>query len=257
MASKIKRSQFKTFLNLGTYGTPVWTLLGDGVVSAAIAYNPKITEETYIINDSASISVDSYAPKLPIEGSAKAGDAVFDFVDDLRKGRMIGASAEVDIVNVWLYTTPSLGFYLAERQAATLSVEEFGGEGGIAAKIKYSLGFIGNPVIGAFSPTDLDFLPHPVSAILTTMVIGSVTLSPLFANNHAWLHYSGSVPNGTTQVSMTSTLSGATIVQYDEGVVVNQGNNASLGVGINHLTIDVTKDGENVVYFIDITRAAS
>lgn len=257
MATKIKRSQFKTFINLGTYGSPVWELLGDGVTAAAIQYNPKITEETYIHDDSATISVDSYAPKLPIEGSAKKGDAVFDLIDGLRKGRLIGAQAEVDIVNVWLYETPSLGFYSAERQAATISVEEFGGEGGIATKMKYTVGFIGNPVIGAYSPADAEFVALPLYAILTTMVIGAVTLSPLFATNHAWLHYAGSVPNGTSAVSMTSTLGGATIVQYDEGVPVSQGQNASLAVGINHLTIDVTLSGETVTYVIDITRAAS
>jgi hypothetical protein len=255
MASKIRRSQFKTFVNTGTYGTPVWAPLGDGITSAAIQYNPKVTEETYVTNDSASISVDSYAPKMPVEGSAKYGDAVYNLVENLRVNRAVLSGADIDIVNVWLYKTPALGFYLAERQSATLSVEEFGGEGGVATKIKYSVNFTGAPIIGEYDPTNAVFMAEPLAAILTTMVIGSVTLTPLFADNKAWLHYAGSVPNGTTTVSMTSTLAGATITQKNGVTVVGQGGNASLNVGVNHLTIEVVYGGEDVTYAIDITRA--
>jgi hypothetical protein len=56
---------------------------------------------------------------------------------------------------------------------------------------------------------------------------------------------------------MTSTLSGATIVQYNGVTEVAQGADAALSVGVNHLTIDVTVGSENVVYAIDITRAAA
>lgn len=257
MASKIRRSQFKTFVNTGTYVTPVWEPLGDGIVSAAIQYNPKVTEEIYVTNDSASISVDSYAPKMPVEGSAKYGDAVYNIVEGLRLSRAVLGSAEIDIVNVWLYKTPALGFYLAERQAATLSVEEFGGEGGVATKIKYSVNFIGAPVVGEYNPTTAGFLPAPLYAILTTMVIGSVTLAPLFADNKAWLHYAGNVPNGTTTVTMTSTLAGSTITQRNDVTVIGQGAPATLIVGVNHLSIQVVLGGEDLKYYIDITRAAS
>ncbi len=44
--AKIKRSEFKTFLNTNTVLDPTWSLIGDGIVNANIEYNPKILEET-------------------------------------------------------------------------------------------------------------------------------------------------------------------------------------------------------------------
>ena len=81
--AKVKRSLFRSFLNTGTLGSPTWSLIGDGVTTAMINYNPQTVEETYIVDDSASISVDSYAPNFPVEMTAISGDAVFDFIDAL------------------------------------------------------------------------------------------------------------------------------------------------------------------------------
>ena len=255
--AKVKRSLFRSFLNTGTLVSPTWSLIGDGVTTAMVNYNPQTVEETYIVDDSASISVDSYAPNFPVEMTAIAGDAVFDFIDALRKGRSVLSAAEGEIVNVWMYRTPALGYYLAEKQAVSVQVDDFGGDGGAATKLNYTINFVGDPVKGYFNPTTLDFVPAPITTILTTMVIGSVTLTPLFATDPSWLYYAGSVANAVTTVTMTSTLSGATIVQYDEGVEVAQGATASLAVGVNHLTIEVTVGDETSTYHIDITRAAA
>ena len=157
--AKIKRSLVKTFLNTGSIVSPVWELLGDGVTTGTIAYNPKITEETYIIADSASISVDSYAPTFPVEMTAISGDAVFEYLDDLRKDRAVLGDAETEIVNVWLYETPALGYYAAEKQAVSLQIEDFGGEGGAAVNINFTINFIGDPVSGTFNASTKVFTP--------------------------------------------------------------------------------------------------
>lgn len=255
--AKIKRSLVKSFLNTGTLGTPIWSLIGEGVTSAKIEYNPKTSEEIYIHQDNATISVESYAPTMPVEMSAVAGDAAFEFIDTKRIGRNTLSDVEAEILNVWLYKTPALGFYLAERQAVSLQVDDIGGEGGESAKLNYTVNYNGEPARGEYNPTLDTFMASPINTILTTMVIGTVTLTPLFATDKRWLHYAGSVPNATTQVTMTSTLTGATIVQKVDGVTVNQGANAALDVGVNHLTIQVTVGTETVTYYIDITRLAA
>lgn len=160
MATKIKRSQVQSFLNTTPLTTATYKLIGDGIVAGAIAMNPKVTEETYIHEDSATISVDSYAPKLPVEGSAKAGDDVFEFVDGLRKSRAVLGDAETDVVNVWMYETGGPTAYPAERQPVAISVEEFGGEGGVAAKIKYTINFIGPAALGTFNASTKVFTPN-------------------------------------------------------------------------------------------------
>ena len=258
MATKIKRSLFKTFLRTGSVGTPAWALIADGVSDASIEYSPKTSEETYIDADSATVSLESYAPTLPIEATAKHGDTVFDFIDALRKARSVLTDAEFDVVNVWLYKTNANGYYSAEKQSCSIQVDKFGGPGGESAKINYTVNFLGNPTKGIFKPAaTAAFAARPVLTALTTLVIGSVTLTPLFATDHSNLLYTGSVSNGTTVVAMTSTLTGATIVQKEGANVVNQGANATLAVGVNHLSVEVTVGAEVVTYYIDITRAAS
>ena len=257
MADKIKRSQFKSFLNTGTILSPTWSLIADGVTTGKVNYNPKTTEETYIDADVASIAVESYAPTMPIEATAKNGDAAFEFIDTLRKGRSILGDAESEVVNVWLYETPALGYYPAEKQTVGIQVDDFGGDGGAATKVNYTINFIGDPVKGFYNPATSTFVAAPINTILTTLVIDSVTLAPLFATDKSWLYYAGSVANEVDAVSMASTLSGATIVQKVGATTVNQGADASLAVGVNHLTVEVTVGSEVSTYHIDITRAAS
>lgn len=256
--AKIKRSLVKSFLNTNTVLSPTWSLISEGVSSATVNMNPNVLTETYIGNDNATITVESYAPTMPVEASAIAGDAVYAWIDALRKGRDVLTDAETEVVNVWLYETPALGIYYAEKVSVSVQCDSFGGDAGTAAKLPYTINYLTAPVVGGFDPSGLVFYPLAVNTVLTTMVIGAVTLTPLFATDKSWLWYAGSVANGTDTVTMTSTLSGATIVQKDDGgSTVTQGNPASLAVGANDLTIDVTVGTENVIYTIRITRAAA
>ena len=47
--------------------------MGDGVTAAAIEYNPEISEEVYIHQDSATAEVERYGPKMPLEAVAIMG----------------------------------------------------------------------------------------------------------------------------------------------------------------------------------------
>jgi hypothetical protein len=159
--STVKRSAFKTFLNTGTTETPVWSLVGEGITTGTINYNPETSSETYIHQDSGVTMIDSYKPTMPIEATCKAGDTVFDFVDGKRQARAVLAAAQVEIVNVWLYEAEAGGAYPAERQAANLQIDSFGGDGGASAKISYTINFEGDPTIGTFNPSTLAFVANP------------------------------------------------------------------------------------------------
>lgn len=155
--AKVKRSQFKTFLNTGTTETPVWSLLGPGVTTGTINYNPETTDETYIHQDSGNTEVESYKPTMPVEMTFIAGDPVCDYVDDLRRRRVVLDAAHTEIVNVWLYETPTAGAYPAERQAVSIQFDNFGGDGGQSNKMSFAFNFLGDPVIGTFDPVTLSF----------------------------------------------------------------------------------------------------
>ena len=157
--AKIKRSEVMTFINTTPLAAATYKLVGDGVTAGSIGYNPKTTEETYIHQDSASISVDSYAPNLPVEATAVSGDDVFEFIDGLRIARAVLDAAETDIVNVWAYESGGPTAYPAEKQAVSIQIDEFGGDGGAAVKINYTINFIGDPIPGTFNANTSAFTP--------------------------------------------------------------------------------------------------
>lgn len=255
---KVKRSQFATFVDTAqNSASPTWYLLASGVSSAKITYNPKTSEDTWIDQDSASISIESYAPTFPVEMVAMNSNEVFEFVDAIRKSRGVQDSVVTEVVNVWKYETPAGGYYHAEKQSASIQVDDFGGDGGTGARINFTINYIGDPTAGVFDVTNKIFEASPVTTILTTMACSGVTLSPLFSADHSNLLYTASVANGVTSTTLTSTLVGATIVQKNGVTTVSQGASATLAVGVNHITFQVTVGSEVSTYRVDITRAAA
>lgn len=159
MAGKVKRSEFQTFLDITPSTTATYVLLGEGVTTGKLSYNPKTLEETYIHEDSATITLESYAPTMPVEQTAISGDDVFDYIDELRIARAVLADAETHICNVWMYESGGPGTYPAEEQDVSVQIDDFGGEGGTAVKINYTLNFIGDPVPGTFNASGNVFTP--------------------------------------------------------------------------------------------------
>lgn len=252
--AKVKRSLVKTFLNTGTSGSPVWVLIGSGVTSGKITYNPKTVTETYISEDDASIYVDAYEPNMPVEATAITTDAAFIWLDALRKARGVLGTAETEIVNVWLYQKPGFDVYPAEKQSVSIQLDDFGGDGGSAAKINYTINYLGDPIPGTFRPaaTAAFYTLPDADTTLTTLVLGSGTLDPLFAGNETSVHFTTSIAAGT--VTVASTKAGATIVQKCNGVVVAQGDPATLVLGSNLIVITVTKNSKTSAYSILATR---
>lgn len=150
---KVKRSEFASFLNTGTKDSALWSRMGKGITSQKIAYNPATTSETYIDEDSATTTVDSYAPTMDSPQTAYAGDPVFDYVDGLRQKRAVGADCETDLLLVYIYDNEGEQ-YSAEKQKVAIQVDDFGGDGGSSNVITYTLNFIGEAERGTCSIVD-------------------------------------------------------------------------------------------------------
>lgn len=156
--AKVKRSEFKAFLDTTPAGAETWSLIGVGVTTGAVNYNPEVTTETYIHEDNATTTVERYAPTFPIEAQANNGDAVFEFIDNLRRTRAIGSAAETDLLLVYLYETPvSTDQYPAERQPVSIQIDSFGGDGGVTTRINYTINFRGNPTTGLYDVSTNSF----------------------------------------------------------------------------------------------------
>ena len=157
--AKIKRSQILTYVDTTPASAETWSLLGVGVINGVINMNPNVTTETYIHEDNATISVESYAPTMPIEITANNGDAVFEYFDTIRKNRSVLGDCETEIVNVWNYETGGPTAAPAEKQAVSIQVDSFGGDGGQAAKLMVTINYQGDPVAGTFNTTTPAFTP--------------------------------------------------------------------------------------------------
>ena len=146
---KIKRSEFAVFLNT-TPGTAqaTYSRMGKGITGQTIAYNPTVTTEQYINEDSATSSVDAYAPSINTPQTCYAGEPVFEFVDGLRRSRAIGADAESDVVLVYIYSSSGTSAYDAEKCKCAISIEEFGGDAGNPTSITYTISLNGDPEVG-------------------------------------------------------------------------------------------------------------
>ena len=159
MGTKIKRNKFACFLNTGG-DTEKWSLIGDGVTSMTVAYNPQTSDETYIHQTSGTTDVESYKPTSSVPMTAHKGDAVFDFVDNLRRKRAVLDEARTEICMVYLDEEATGGAYPAERNTWSIQIDDFGGEGGGSNVINFTVNFVGDAVGGTFEPETRKFTPE-------------------------------------------------------------------------------------------------
>jgi hypothetical protein len=155
--SKIPRFQFKSYLNTTSTTGAVYSLIGVGVPDATVNMNPEVTTEHNIHEESGTTFVERYAPTMPVEMTANNGDAVFEYVDNLRRNAAVLDDAETDVVQVYIYETSSTGGYPADKFSVSISVDTYGGPGGQAVKMAYTINYQGDRTEGAFNPTTLAF----------------------------------------------------------------------------------------------------
>ena len=151
---KIKRSEFATFINVSPGTTASYARMGKGITSQAVAYNPTTTSETYIDEDSATTSIDSYSVNIATPQTCYAGEPVFSFVDGLRRSRAVGSECETDIVLVYIYDKQEDGAYAAEKCKAAVQIDDFGGDGGGSVVINYTINVNGDPIPGKATITN-------------------------------------------------------------------------------------------------------
>lgn len=153
--TKIKRSEFATFINTTPGDEATYVRMGKGITGQTVAYNPTVNTEQYINEDSATNSLDAYAPSINTPQTCYAGEPVFEFIDGLRRARAIGAAAETDIVLVYIYSKgTSENTYNAEKNKCVISIEEFGGDAGNPVSLTYTVSLNGDPEVGTATIAD-------------------------------------------------------------------------------------------------------
>ncbi len=149
--TKIYTPKVAVFLNTSTTESPTWTRVGKGVTALPINYNPQTTTEQYIDEDSATTSTDSYQVAIDVPQTCFAGEPIFDFLDAIRQARGVGSDAACEVLIVYLYTASP---YKAEKNEASIAINDFGGDAGAPVVINWTLSLNGDPTLGTCVITD-------------------------------------------------------------------------------------------------------
>jgi hypothetical protein len=160
MAASVKRSQQMCFLNTTPSATATYSLIGDGVTELTFNYSPQTTTEQYINQDSGTTDVTGYQPTAPVSMVAKKGDAVYEFINDIRKSRAILSAAESDIIlaDAWdVATAGDVTAIPAEKQSVSIQIDNYGGAASSPLSIGYTLNFKGGSTAGTFNATTKTF----------------------------------------------------------------------------------------------------
>lgn len=137
------------FLNIEPSGSSEsWALVGNGMTTGSYTYEATETSETYIVDDNATTTVDSYALSLDGEMKCIFGDEVFDFINELRRKLATGTDAETTVLLVDKYDVSETNKFKAQKFACSISISSYGGDGGATPTIGFKINVNGDPTNG-------------------------------------------------------------------------------------------------------------
>ena len=155
MSRLVKRPEIVAWLNTkpGT-GTPTWGLVGNGMTSGSYSYEAAETSETYIVDDNATTTIDSYSISLDGEMKCLFGDEVYDYINGLRYNLAVGSDAVTEVLLVDKYDVSESGAYKAQKFNCSVSVSSYGGDGGTTPTIGFKINVNGTPTNGTVTLAD-------------------------------------------------------------------------------------------------------
>lgn len=143
------------FLNITpTEATKDYALVGNGMTSGSYTYEASETSETYIVNDNATTTVDSYAISLDGEMKCIYGDSVYDYINELRYKLATGTDAETQVLLVDKYDGDATNGFKAQLFDCSISISSYGGDGGATPTIGFKINVNGDPTYGTVTLTD-------------------------------------------------------------------------------------------------------
>ena len=144
--NKINRDDLVTYLDITPGSAATYALLGIGITSYGIAYNPQVETEKWIIHKNATNEVSSVQKQGDVSQKMYKGDPCFEFAHGLR-GKT-GADIKTNILDIDMWDEVAEGEYKAELSEGILAVTNKGAEDAV---LEYSLYYNGDPKEGTVS----------------------------------------------------------------------------------------------------------
>ena len=155
MGRFVKRTEIMAFLNIDPgKEEQKWALVGNGMTSGSYSYEPQETSETYIVNDNATTTIDSYAVSLDGEMKCIFGDEVYDFINALRYNLATGTDAETEVLLIDKYDVSEETKFKAQLFNCSISISSYGGDGGATPTIGFKINVNGDPKNGTVTIAD-------------------------------------------------------------------------------------------------------
>ena len=138
---KVNRSQFVTYLDTTPKATDMtFALLGVGITSYGISYNPQVETEKWIIEDNARSDHTSNQKQSSISQKIYKNDPCFEFAH----GGLDKLNYTTHILDIDRYKG-SNGVYPAKLSDGLLTVTQYMNENAV---LEYDLYYMGDPVEG-------------------------------------------------------------------------------------------------------------
>lgn len=142
---KITREQVASFLDTTpTASEETWGLIGIGITSYGIAYNPQVTTEKWIIHKAATSSLDSYQRQGDVSQKCYKGDPIFEYVNELRRTCGIGAEVQSSVLDVDMWDKTG-NAYKATKSDVIVVITNYMAEDAV---IEYTIYYNGDPEQG-------------------------------------------------------------------------------------------------------------
>jgi len=103
MVKLIKRSKWRSFMDVGEAAVPALALMGEGFTQLEESKNPVEYSRKYVHEDSERTDVVGFAPSVAYAVDAHTDNPVIKKIIDAHEQELTGEDAHVDIVSVNLF----------------------------------------------------------------------------------------------------------------------------------------------------------
>lgn len=145
----VKRPDIATFLDTTPSTTATLSLLGQGITDYGQDYNPNVSSEKFIINNNTTNELLSYNISASATQICYKGDAVFDFINSLRREALTGDDVKSHVYDVDKYNYTGTGYdaeFESTKYECVIAINSYAK--GERPAIEYTVYYNGDPVLG-------------------------------------------------------------------------------------------------------------